>query len=239
MQRTVLKLGLIVFALALCPAIARANGVRFCVTSDSRGESGHSLALAAVNDVAGGPGDFIITTGDMDPLTTTEAQIDSAFGSGFTWYPVIGNHEQEDPIDVTYLRDFYWDKKKPLYIGEYLWVPQQDYSAGTIFFGDDAYLDREAYHNKAKLQAWIYQTIAYRRAGVSSICPLSCFRHGVIVDELSRPFYEAQKELFRPVVAYLQNNICGDLLQYIVTRRCHLQTRDRLIRNTGSMKEKK
>ena len=85
-----------------------ADTVRFAVTSDSRGDAGHSFALAAVNSVAGGPGEFIITSGDMDPLATTEAQIDAAFGVGFPWYPIIGNHEQERPADVAYLRDFYW-----------------------------------------------------------------------------------------------------------------------------------
>ena len=102
-------------------------------------------------------------------------------------------------------RNFYWEKTKPLYIGEYLWMPDQDYASGTIFFGDEAYIDKHKYHNKAKLQAWIDQTIAYRRTGLSGMCPWSCFRHGVIIDELTRPFYEAQIEFYRPIVAFLRN----------------------------------
>jgi len=102
-------------------------------------------------------------------------------------------------------RNFYWDRTKPLYIGEYLWVPQEDYSTGTIFFGDDAYIDKDIYHNKAKLCAWIDQTLAYRRMGVSGICPWTSFRHGVIVDDITMPFYEAQKDFFRPVAAFLRN----------------------------------
>lgn len=114
-------------------------------------------------------------------------------------------------------RNFYWDRTKPLYIGEYLWTPAEDYAAGTIFFGDKAYTNKDKYHNKAKLQAWIDQTIAYRRFGVSGICPWSCFAHGVIIDDLIRPFYEAQKEFYQPVTAFLRNKdarfFCGDTVE--------------------------
>jgi hypothetical protein len=114
-------------------------------------------------------------------------------------------------------RNFYWDRKKPLYIGEYLWVPQQDYSAGTIFFGDDAYRDKLAYQHKAKLQAWIDQTIAYRRMGVSGLCPWSCFEHGVRVDERDIDLYEAEKYFYRPVAAFLRNKderfFAGDVVE--------------------------
>ncbi|HBG26434.1 MAG: hypothetical protein A2Y10_10030 [Planctomycetes bacterium GWF2_41_51] len=102
-------------------------------------------------------------------------------------------------------RNFYWDRSKPLYIGEYLWVPQEDYAAGTIFFGDDAFIDKNVFHLKAKLQAWIDQTIAYRRMGVSAICPWTCFGHGVCVEENDKPFYEAQKDFYRPIAAFLRN----------------------------------
>ena len=109
MQRSQSTGVIFVLLLGVCLPATRADRVRFVITSDSRGQAGHAQALAAVNSVAGGPGDFIITPGDMDPLTTTRAQIDSAFGSGFLWFPVMGNHEQEDMADVNYLRDFYWD----------------------------------------------------------------------------------------------------------------------------------
>jgi hypothetical protein len=102
-------------------------------------------------------------------------------------------------------RNFYWDRTKPLYIGEYLWDPVEDYSSGTIFFGDEAYTDKDKYHNKAKLQAWIDQTIAYRRAGVSGICPWSCFANGVILNEVNMPFYKTQTKLFRPIAVFLRN----------------------------------
>lgn len=114
-------------------------------------------------------------------------------------------------------RDFYWDRTKPLYIGEYLWVPQEDYSAGTIFFGDDAYTDKLEYHHKAKLAAWIDQSIAYRRMGVSAMCPWSCFDAGVKINGNFEQLYEAQKDFYRPVAAFLQNKdtrfFAGDIVE--------------------------
>jgi hypothetical protein len=113
--------------------------------------------------------------------------------------------------------NFYWDRTKPLYISEYLWVPQEDYSSGTIFFGDDAYIDRLTYHYKAKLAAWIDQSIAYRRAGVSGFCPWTCFTHGVTQEERDIPFYNAQTDFFRPVAAFLRNKdtrfFAGDIVE--------------------------
>lgn len=85
--------------------------------------------------------------------------------------------------------NFFWDRTKPLYIGEYLWVPHDDYSPGSVFFGDEAYLNREKYATLAKRAASFDQTIAYRRAGVSGLCPW---------DESS-----IEKEAFRPVAAFL------------------------------------
>jgi hypothetical protein len=84
---------------------------------------------------------------------------------------------------------FYWDRKKPLFIGEYLWVPFGDYSPGTVYYGDEAYLDRVKYLDLAKQRAWFDQTIAYRRAGVSGLGPWGA----------------EEKEFFRHVAAFIRN----------------------------------
>jgi hypothetical protein len=98
-------------------------------------------------------------------------------------------------------KDFFWERKKPLYIGEYLWVFQQDYSAGTVFYGDEAYLDKQAYHDKAKADAWVFQTVAYRRAGVSGMCPWTIAGNGGQVDKKS-PLFAAQSYAYEPVAIY-------------------------------------
>lgn len=72
--------------------------------------------------------------------------------------------------------DFYWERKKPLYIGEYLWAPFEDYSVGSVFFGDQAYQHRYEYWMRAKFRAQYDQTLAYRRANVSGLCPWGSFQ---------------------------------------------------------------
>jgi hypothetical protein len=98
-------------------------------------------------------------------------------------------------------KDFFWDRKKPLYIGEYLWVFRQDYSAGTVFYGDKAYGDKEYYKNLAKAQAWEIQTVAYRRAGVSGMCPWTIAQEGGKADR-STPLFLAQQNAYTPIAVF-------------------------------------
>jgi hypothetical protein len=104
----------------------------------------------------------------------------------------------------TVSRDFFWDRKKPLYIGEFLWIPTEDHSPGTVFFGDQAYKDRNRYNLLAKARAWYDQTIAYRRAGVSGLCPWTVsFPRGQRPYE--DPLFVAQRDAYVPVAAYLRD----------------------------------
>ena len=73
---------------------------------------------------------------------------------------------------------FFWDRKKPLYIGEYLWCPQTDYSVGSIWFGEEVYLNRRKCNHEAKLLGWIDQTEAFRMAGVTGMCPWTAYGFG-------------------------------------------------------------
>jgi len=96
---------------------------------------------------------------------------------------------------------FTWDRRKPLYIGEYLWVPYNDYSPGSVFFGDEAYLDRERYKHLALAASWEHQTIAYRRAGVSGMCPWTFAGSGGRSDP-GDPLYEVQRQVYVPLAIY-------------------------------------
>ncbi len=81
----------------------------FTVTADPRGQ--HDLfgnTLEAINTLAGGPGPFHITAGDIDEtIPENRAAIDAKFGASAVWYPVIGNHEEETTADMTWLRSEY------------------------------------------------------------------------------------------------------------------------------------
>jgi hypothetical protein len=49
---------------------------------------------------------FMVITGDFPYVSQTEASIDTVLGSGFLWYPVVGNHEISDDINnFNYIRD--------------------------------------------------------------------------------------------------------------------------------------
>ncbi|MFQ6133016.1 MAG: glycoside hydrolase family 2 protein, partial [Armatimonadota bacterium] len=94
-----------------------------------------------------------------------------------------------------------WNRAKPLYIGEFLWVPSSDPSWHTIFFGDDAYLDYRDYRNRAKAESWKMQIEAYRWYRVSGICPWTEGEGGPLNEE-ENVLYAAQKWAFQPIAAY-------------------------------------
>ena len=96
---------------------------------------------------------------------------------------------------------FAWERQKPLYIGEYLWVPYNDYSPGSVFFGDQAYEDRERYKHLALAESWVHQTLAYRRAGVSGMCPWTFAGSGGR-SKPGDPLFQAQQHVYVPVAVY-------------------------------------
>jgi len=85
-----------------------AEPVTFSVTADNRSASGFANVLNEIKLRVGGPGDFMVSPGDIDPPQATRMRLTSAFGADFDWYPAIGNHEAETASDMTYLRNYYW-----------------------------------------------------------------------------------------------------------------------------------
>ncbi|HPD16363.1 MAG TPA: carbohydrate-binding domain-containing protein [Planctomycetota bacterium] len=97
-------------------------------------------------------------------------------------------------------KQFLWKRDKPLYIGEFLWVPSSDPAPHTIFFGDDAYRDYHLYRNLAKAEAWKMQILAYRVQGVSGICPWTVTEGGPLDD--TNALWRAHKWAYQPIAAY-------------------------------------
>jgi len=97
---------------------------------------------------------------------------------------------------------FLWDHKKPLYIGEYLWVPMSSPAPNTLFFGDEAYRDLASYRTKAKALAWRMQILAYRYFDVSGHSPWTVIEQGPL-DE-TNPCWVAQRDMYRPLAAFLK-----------------------------------
>lgn len=95
---------------------------------------------------------------------------------------------------------FQWDRAKPLYIGEYLWVPMGDHSAGTVYFGPEAYANRGEFTSKARHRSWFDQTVAYRRSGVSGLCPWTAFGFGVALENAEGR--ATQRDFYTPIAAF-------------------------------------
>lgn len=87
------------------------NDFSFIVTTDwrqfSKPEYHNSNyfqgALEAISKV--GKGDFMLSPGDVEPQWEALALIEKILGQDYPWYPLMGNHELEDPSYVQWLRD--------------------------------------------------------------------------------------------------------------------------------------
>ncbi len=93
-----------------------------------------------------------------------------------------------------------WDRTKPLYIGEFLWVPSNTPAWDSILLGDEAYTDYARTHLLAKALAWRMQIEGYRDSGVSGICPWTEVEGGPLDD--SNPLYVSQRQAYRPIIAF-------------------------------------
>ncbi|MBM3889220.1 MAG: hypothetical protein FJ388_08855, partial [Verrucomicrobia bacterium] len=97
---------------------------------------------------------------------------------------------------------FRWSRSKPLYIGEFLWLPSSSPNWHTVWFGDDAYINYHDYRNRGKGESWRDQIIAYRAQGVNGICPWTMFEGGPLNE--SNHLWRAHVHAFHPVGAYLR-----------------------------------
>jgi hypothetical protein len=97
-----------------------------------------------------------------------------------------------------------WDRAKPLYIGEFLWVPGTSASDFTILFGDNAYADPSYYRTLAKSMTWRMQIEAYRAYGVNGMCPWTLFEDPAVpwgqfsLNPDQNSLYQAQKSAYHP-----------------------------------------
>ena len=93
-----------------------------------------------------------------------------------------------------------WDRRKPLYVGEFLWVPARTAHGLTLFLGDEAYRSRADSLMKAKAIAWEMQVQAYRAAEVSGMCPWTLWELG----PRSKDIREAVRRAYEPNAAFVK-----------------------------------
>lgn len=110
---------------------------------------------------------------------------------------------QPQKIDQMFLngrKEFFWEKNKPLYVGEFLWLPSRDPSWHTVFFGDEAYVDYHRYRNLGKAESWRMQILGYRHFDVAGISPWTVIEGGPL--DPTNPLYQAHQYAYQPIAAY-------------------------------------
>lgn len=116
-------------------------------------------------------------------------------------YPNTAYWLEKGDVLETYPRGFFaWDRKKPLYIGEFLWLPSASPDQLTGLLGDAAYVDYYAGRNRCRGLSWKYQIEAYRYAGVSGMCPWNFWETGV-----GGEAYQLAREAYSPVTAFIRD----------------------------------
>lgn len=81
----------------------------FAVTADMRNYTGTNINYfrgVCERLFYGGPGDFMISPGDIDPPGAVYSNLQTYLGSDYLWYPVSGNHETETMEDMEWLRAY-------------------------------------------------------------------------------------------------------------------------------------
>lgn len=121
-----------------------------------------------------------------------------------------------------------WDRTKPLYIGELLWVPLASAGYFTILYGDDAYADPIGYRNLAKGLTWRMQIEAYRAYGVNGISPWTMFEDPAAsaapdgLNPASNFLYQVQQAAFQPNSVFVEEYNPRFFQGARVTRTAHL-----------------
>ncbi len=99
---------------------------------------------------------------------------------------------------------FQWDRKKPLYFGEFLHL--QHFSEAdpySVLLGDRAYVGHDQAMALAKAAAWEMQIKAYRAGGVSGMCPWTLTETGQFPSD-ENPRYLAVKRAYHPQAAFVR-----------------------------------
>ena len=114
-------------------------------------------------------------------------------------------HWLAEPATISHMfhngeEQFSWKKDKPIYVGEFLWLPSRDPSWHTVFFGDAAYTDYRRYRNLGKAESWRMQVLGYRHHEVAGISPWTVIEGGPL-DE-SNFLYQAHQYAYQHVAAY-------------------------------------
>lgn len=145
----------------------------------------------------------IMYDGDADPMGVADVEnlhYPHEFPQWNLWPNTAYWVDEKTNISGWPYREWQWSRKKPLYMGEFLWIPTQTPDPYTVFLGDDAYPDQWAARAKAKAVAWSMQIEAFRAAEVSGMCPWTLLEAG----KPPNVQYDAIKKAYEPYAAFIK-----------------------------------
>lgn len=115
-----------------------------------------------------------------------------------------------------------WDRKKPLYLGEFLHLQHfNEADPYSVLLGDDAYLGHAEAMARAKALAWEMQIEAYRACGVSGMVPWTLTETGPFPSD-DNPRYLAVKRAYQKNAAFVRERDCRFFGGEEVERTVHL-----------------
>ena len=111
---------------------------------------------------------------------------------------------EQGKVLASYPHTFWkWDRKKPLYIGEFLHLQgyQTPDSYSQILQKEAYNISQDAAMAQTKALTWSMQIPAYRASGVTGLCPWVITEPGVapIVKGIANPRYAAVQSAYKPV----------------------------------------
>ena len=120
-------------------------------------------------------------------------------------WPEAGHWLQDGMVVRCWPREFFqWDRKKPLYFGEFLHLQHyNEVDPYTALLGDSAYLGQSEAMAHAKAIAWQMQIEAYRACDLSGMCPWTLTETGPFPSD-DNPRYLAVKRAYEKNAAFLR-----------------------------------
>lgn len=170
-------------------------------------ESVHRLAEAGRMVKALDPTRPILYDGDDDPEGVADVvnlHYPLDFNKQNLWPDVA--YWLDAGMDVAcYPKKFWkWDRKKPLYMGEFLHI--QHYTEAdpySTLLGDEAYHGHGEAMARAKAMAWEMQIEGYRADGLSGMCPWTLLETGPFPSD-ENPRYLAVKRAYEKNAAFVR-----------------------------------
>ncbi|MFW6161872.1 MAG: glycoside hydrolase family 2 protein [Planctomycetota bacterium] len=149
----------------------------------------------------------IMFDGDADPEGVADVvnlHYPLDFNTQNLW-PDVGYWVDKGMVVRGWPRRFWkWDRRKPLYFGEFLHLQHyREPDPFTTLLGDGAYLGYNLAMARCKARAWEMQIKAYRAQDVSGMCPWTLTETGPFPSP-DNPRYLAVERAYRPIAAFIR-----------------------------------